>query len=82
MYGTMAKMLKTTVYLDPALKARLEKTARLRGISEAELIREALDGYTFQLEPPRPRLPLFTGPLREPIAERDEELLADGFGRD
>lgn len=71
-------MKKTTVYLPDDLKAALERTAAHQGRSEAELIRQAVRELTRNLEPPRPRLPLFHG--GDPtLAERfDEELR--GFG--
>ncbi|MCA1730548.1 MAG: ribbon-helix-helix domain-containing protein [Actinobacteria bacterium] len=71
-------MKKTTVYLPDDLKAALERTAVGEGRSEAKLIRQAVRDLTQNLEPPRPRLPLFPG--GDPtLAERlDEEL--SGFG--
>jgi hypothetical protein len=71
-------MKKTTVYLPDELKAALERAAAAQGRSEAELIREAVRSLTQALEPPRPKLPLFSG--GDPtLAERfDEELR--GFG--
>jgi Ribbon-helix-helix protein, copG family len=63
------------------LKRRLEWTARDRGISEAEVIRAALDEHTAK-ERPRPRLPLFRGVGETNIAERVDEVLAEGFGRE
>lgn len=77
-YGTMYGMKKTTVYLPDDLKAALEKTAAAQGRSEADLIREAVRELTRRAEPPRPRLPLFTG--EDPTLARrfDEELR--GFG--
>lgn len=74
-------MVKTTVYLPEALKRRLEHVARVQGRSEADVIRAALDEFTAAQERPRPTLPLFTS-LGEPIAERVDEILAEGFGRD
>ena len=76
MYG----MRKTTVYLPEDLKLRLEWTARRRGTSEADVIRIALEQFT-DSDRPRPRVPLFAS--GDPtLAERDEELLAEGFGED
>ena len=71
-------MKKTTVYLPDELKAALEQAAAREGRSEADLIREAVRVLTQSLEPPRPKLPLFSG--SDPtLAERfDEELR--GFG--
>ena len=74
MYG----MKKTTVYLPDELKAALERAAA-RGRSEAELVREAVRELTQRLEPPRPRLPLFSS--GDPtLAERIDEVLREGFG--
>ena len=74
MYG----MDKTTVYLPSELKAALATTARRRGVSEAELIREGIALVTADEKPPRPRLPLFDSG-RSDLAERFDELLK-GFG--
>lgn len=73
-------MKKTTVYLPDDLKAALERAAAAEGRSEAELIREAISKLTRELEPPRPRLPLFDG--GDPtLARRFEEELR-GFGEE
>lgn len=73
MYG----MQKTTVYIPKDVKRALGQVAAARGVSEAELIREALHTLTSKAPPPRPRLPLFrSGKPR--LAERvDEALFAD-----
>lgn len=71
-------MKKTTVYLPDDLKAALEQAAAREGRSEADLIRQAVRDLTQDLEPPRPKLPLFSG--GDPtLAERFEEEL-HGFG--
>jgi Arc/MetJ-type ribon-helix-helix transcriptional regulator len=71
-------MKKTTVYLPDELKAALERAAA-RGRSEAELVREAVRELTQRLEPPRPRLPLFSS--GDPtLAERVDEELREAFG--
>jgi predicted transcriptional regulator len=64
---------KTTVYLPDDLKAAVEVEARRRGLSEAEVIRQAI---TNAVHRPRPRAAIVEG---EPLAERAEELLT-GFG--
>jgi Ribbon-helix-helix protein, copG family len=74
-------VIRTTVYLPEDLKRRVEHTARARGTSEAEVIRAALDEYTAG-ERPRPRMPLFRGSGKTNVAERVDEALAEGFGRD
>ena len=73
-------MKKTTVYLPDELKAALERAAAAaRGRSEAELVREAVRELTQRLEPPRPRLPLFSS--GDPtLAERVDEELRERFG--
>lgn len=71
-------MQKTTVYIPEDVKQALGRIAAARGMSEAELIREALRTLTSQTTPPRPRLPLFnSGKSR--LAERVDEALS-GFG--
>ena len=78
MYGNMYGMQKTTVYLPDDVKVALSQTAAARGISEAELIREAIRQLTASATPPRPRLPLFkSGKPR--LAERIDEAM-NGFG--
>ena len=79
-YGTMGRMLKTTVYLTPALKVRLERVAAERGESEADVIRAALEEYTAR-QRPRPTLPLVRGGTPSNVAERAEEILARELGR-
>lgn len=70
MYG----MHKTTVYIPSDVKQALGRAAAARGVSEAELIREALRALTSKTPPPRPRLPLFkSGKPR--LAERIDEAL-------
>lgn len=66
-------MQKTTVYLPDDLKAGVEREARRRSTSEAEVIRDAIASA---VQRPRPRPGLFEA---EPFADRVDELL-DGFG--
>jgi ribbon-helix-helix CopG family protein len=84
MYGNVARMVKTTVYLPASLLARVKRLAAERSEPEAAVIRKALDEYTARHTPrPRPTLPLLDAPGIPPdLAERDEEYLAEGFGRD
>jgi hypothetical protein len=67
---------KTTVYLPEDLKAAVKHAARLRGVSEAQVIRDSIRAGVGATKP-RPRGGLYTG--SEPIARRVDELL-DGFG--
>jgi hypothetical protein len=70
MYG----MNKTTLYLPDDLKAAVERQARERGVSEAQVIREAIAAAVVR---PRPSAGLLVSD--EPFAARVDELLA-GFG--
>jgi hypothetical protein len=74
MYG----MQKTTVYLPDDLKRALARVAARRGISEAELLREALRKLTTDAGPPKPRLPLFNS-RRPGLAENLDKALSE-FG--
>jgi predicted transcriptional regulator len=65
---------KTTIYLPDALKAAVESEARRRGLSEAEVIRQAIADAVHR---PRPRPAIIDG---DPFAEQTEELLS-GFGQ-
>lgn len=72
--GTIGGMIrKTTIYLPEELKAAVEREARRRGSSEAEVIRQAVAAT---VTAPRPRAGFLDG---EPFAARAGELLA-GFG--
>jgi predicted transcriptional regulator len=64
---------KTTVYLPEPLKAAVEREARRRGSSEAEVIRQAIAAA---VTAPRPRAGFLDA---EPFAARTDELL-EGFG--
>ena len=78
MYGVK----RTTIYLPDDLKAQLEATARSEGRTEADVVREALRRALEGRGPSPPRLPLVE-PSGDATnwAERVDELLADGFGR-
>jgi hypothetical protein len=67
---------KTTVYLPPDLRAAIKHTARQRGISEAEVIRDSIR-VAVGAERPRPRGGLFASGA--PIARQAEDHLP-GFG--
>jgi hypothetical protein len=69
-------MDKTTVYLPTELKVAVKRAAALRGSSEAEVIRSAIEAAVTTSRP-RPRGGLYAG--TEPIAARVDELL-EGFG--
>lgn len=74
----MYVMQRTTVYLPESLKLDLERTARVAGRSEADLIREGVRHVVSVYDAPRPRIPLFRS--QDPtLAERVDEHLK-GFG--
>ncbi len=64
---------KTTIYLPDDLKRGVEREARRRGESEAEVIRRAIAAAVAR---PRPRNGIIDA---EPFAGRVEEMLG-GFG--
>lgn len=70
MYGMTQK---TTIYLPDELKASVEREARRRRCSEAQVIRDAI---AVAVSRPSPSFGVLAG---EPIADRVDELLA-GFG--
>jgi hypothetical protein len=70
-------MRKTTLYLPDDLKRTLERVAKARSCSEADVVREAI-GRLAREEQVRPSLPLFESGQPD-LAERADELLA-GFG--
>jgi hypothetical protein len=72
-------MQKTTIYLPEDLKHAMARLAQARGVSEAELVREALQALTKAATPPRPRLPLFKSG-QPGLAENVEDAL-EGFGQ-
>lgn len=63
------------MYLSGDIKAAVKRAARVRGTSEAEVIRESLRS-ALRADRPRPSIGFLRG---EPIASRVDELL-DGFG--
>lgn len=69
-------MQKTTVYLPDELKRAIKRVAGRRGISEAEVIRDALHSAVGG-DRPRPRGGLFSS--GDPIA-RDADRHLVGFG--
>jgi hypothetical protein len=69
-------MEKTTVYLPEGLIRRVKRLAARKRVSEAAVIRAALEHYTGAVERPRPRTALYeTG---RPIEDWDAAL--QGFG--
>ena len=67
---------KTTVYLPEGLLRRVKSVAARKRVSEAAVIRAALEHYTGSIERPRPRTALFESGA--PVTDWD--LALDGFG--
>lgn len=76
-------MRRTTVFADDAVLDALRSIARRRGITLAEVTREALSAYVSKRRGRRKSLSIIgigrSG--RRDIAERAKELLKEGFGR-
>jgi len=72
-------MVKTTIYIPDDLKVEVSRIARTDGISEAEVIRRAIQQLAESRPRQRPMGALFSS--GDPtIAERVDEILAEGFG--
>jgi hypothetical protein len=50
----MSRMVRKQVYLEPRQEALLKRLARARGVSEAEVIRQAIEGQVGRGETPSP----------------------------
>jgi Arc/MetJ-type ribon-helix-helix transcriptional regulator len=74
-------MRKTTIYLPDELKRRVEKVARVRGKSEADVIRDAINVATRDAAAPTPRIPLMERGLGDPTIAENVDTLLEGFGR-
>jgi hypothetical protein len=79
MYGNVHGMRKTTIYLPDELKRDVERLAAQRGVTETELVREALRALTAASLPPKPRLPLFESD--QPVLTEDIDRAPEGFGQ-
>ena len=75
--GTIYGMNKTTVYLPETLKQSLEREAARRGVSEAQVIRDAIEAFVAQAPRPRPTPGLFEDGAMD-LTRLDDYL--DGFG--
>jgi hypothetical protein len=73
MYGVR----RTTVYLPEELKARVEHAAAVNGSTEAAVIRDAIERAVPAVTR-RARFGLYAS--GDPISDRVDELLAEGFG--
>jgi len=76
-------MRRTTVFVEDEVLDALQGMARRRGISMAQVTREALAAYVAQHRGKRKPLTFLAigRSGRRDVAERFEELLKEGFGR-
>jgi predicted transcriptional regulator len=81
-------MKRITTTVDPMVYRRLDEIAREDGVPTSRLLREAMERYVTEREAAMAAVPLpsWMGMLEggdgEPWAERDEELLAEGWVAD
>lgn len=76
-YGTIYGMKRTTIYLPDEMKLELEAEAARRQITEAELIRRAVDS---ELHRRRPRGGIITGGPNDGITGANLHEHMVGFG--
>lgn len=67
-------MIKTTIYLPESLKREVERQARQRSCSEAEVIRQAIRAAVAR---PKPRPGIISG---DDLWGRDVDKYMKGFG--
>jgi hypothetical protein len=77
----MTRVKKKTIYLTEELSVALKRAAAESGCTQAELIRAGIARVVEEHRVPRPGVPLFAS--GDPtLAERVDEILAEGFGED
>ena len=76
-------MKRTTVYLPDDVAHRLKRVARQRHLSEAQMIRDAIAHLVADEETrlPKPHWGDYDTPGNPDDAERVDEILAEGFGK-
>jgi predicted transcriptional regulator len=78
----MARMQRTQIYLEPELAEELDRVARRRGISRAELIRQAAREFVHEAERPlRGIIGIAEGPDDGFDIESDHDELLDEWAR-
>ena len=80
-YGMIYGMRRTTIYLPDEMKTAIEREAVRRRVTEAEVIRDAVNQHLAEVEPPTPQLPVFPQGFGMEIGTRVDELL-EGVGED
>ncbi|MBF8188309.1 hypothetical protein ITP53_21755 [Nonomuraea sp. K274] len=74
-----------SLYLPEDIQHRVAEAARAHGLSDEDYMREAITrALSVEVvgERPEPQLPVFRLSHEELTAERIDEILAEGFGRD
>jgi predicted transcriptional regulator len=79
MYGMTPGMKRTTIYLPTELKDRLEEASRRRGVTEAEIIRVAVDK---ELTRGLRGAGILTDPLPDGVSGRTLHEHMEGFGEE
>ncbi len=79
--GTIAGMMKTTVYLDECDAAALRRLAAETGRSQADIIREAIGRTTQAVGPRRLRSTAAGRGNGEPVARASDEIVRAELGR-
>jgi hypothetical protein len=77
-YGITYGVHRTTIYLSEKLRSELARAAKRLRMTEAAVLRQALEQHLAQLQPPAPRIPLFRSKARG-LAEHVDDALV-GFG--
>lgn len=77
MYGVK----RTTIYLPDEMKTAIEREAARRGVTEAEIIRRAVEAALATRPRRRSQIPAIPEGIGEDIADRVDELL-EGLGED
>jgi len=72
---------RTTIYLPDEMKTAIEREAARSGVTEAEVIRQAVSEHLESSQPPIPNLPVFPEGFGIDIAGRVDELL-EGLGEE
>ncbi|MEU8103840.1 CopG family transcriptional regulator [Nonomuraea muscovyensis] len=78
-------MPEVSLYLPEDIKHRVAEAARWHGMTEDDYMREAITRVVSEEligDRPRPTLPLFDLGGEPLTAERIDEILAEGYGKD
>lgn len=79
-YGIMYGVKRTTIYLPEDMKAAIEREATRCGVTEAEVIREAVSAHLGPSRKRRVIVPAIPEGLGENMASRTDEVLEELAG--